>query len=79
MKYDEVNDAIDQVKDGHAWSAIYLQKEFTIDMLIRMCSVEPSKCYGKGRPLPDPIPVTNETIDGSSVHMYSDLTSMSTV
>lgn len=67
-----MKDAIEQVKLGKAWAAIYLPENFTTDLLHRVCAIYPSKCppnFGN---------ITEETINGSSVHIYADVTSKTT-
>ena len=68
-EYDDVEDAIEQVRRGKAWAAIYLSENFTTYLLDRVCAINPSKCplqFGN---------ITNEVINGSSVHIYADVTS----
>lgn len=67
MGYDDINAAKEQVKLGRAWGAVYLGSNFTMDLLVRVCSVSPCP--------PGIPPVDNTTINGSAVHVYADVTS----
>ena len=69
VEYDKVEDAVEQVRLGKAWAAIYLGENFTTDLMERVCSVY-GRCpfnFGKN--------ISNQTINGSAVHIYSDVTS----
>jgi hypothetical protein len=66
-EYDDVESAIEQVRQGRAWAAVYLSKNFSLDLLTRVCAIYPSKCGETN--------VTNEIINGSSIHIYADVTS----
>ena len=64
MEYTDVNDAKEQVRQGKAWAAIYIRPDFTTDLLKR------------ANPKPS---VDGETINGSTIHIYADVTSEFTV
>jgi hypothetical protein len=68
------SEAIDHVSKGNAWSAIVIEEQFTISLFERMCSVAPDECK-KIVPInsSDVPPLTPAVIDGSTVHLYSDL------
>lgn len=57
--------ALDHVKHGNAWAVIYIGRNFTIDTFSRLCSSS-SLC-------PLTVKVSNETIDGSTLHIQRDL------
>ena len=57
------------MEKGAAWNAIVIDKDFTNDLFLRICSVVPEKCYNIT------VTITQEVIDQSTVHIYSDLSS----
>ena len=74
-EYKTASDAIDQVSKGNAWSAVVIEERFTFSLFQRICDVAPDECR-KLIPINpnDTIPpVTQEVIDESTVHLYSDL------
>ena len=63
-----MDDAVEEVRRGKAWAAIYLGRNFTVDLFTRLCDGNPNCPSFIG-------PVTNTTIDGSAVHIRGDVTS----
>jgi len=62
-------EALDCVRQGNAWAAIYIGKSFTVDTIQRLCS-------SSGCPFnPFNESATNDTINGSSIHIQRDLSS----
>ena len=57
------------MKEGTAWSAVVINKYFTIDLFLRICSIVPDKCGNSQFSL------NEEMINQSTVHIYSDLSS----
>ena len=57
------------MKEGTAWSAIVINEQFTVDLLLRICSVLPDKCNFTQ------LSLSEEMINQSTVHIYSDLSS----
>lgn len=71
MEYDDFEEAKEQVSLGKAWAAIYLGHNFTKFLFSRACALARASC-----PMKVP-PIDEEIINGSSVHVYADVTSMS--
>ena len=65
-----MEDAIHQVRKGNARAAIYLEENFTVDFLERLCSLDPPACYGSS----EPVSITRDIVNSSNVHMYADIT-----
>ncbi len=60
------------MKEGHAWAVIYIGTNFTVDLYNRICSI--SDCSAN---VFDNHPVTDNVINGSTIHIQYDLTGKS--
>ena len=72
-----IDDAVDKVKHGDAWVAVGIGKNFTMDLMTRMCSIdtESETCKIIKQFLP---PTTDhDYINGSSIALHADITSKS--
>ena len=62
-----MEESIEKVRQGKAWTAIYIGTNFTVDLFSHLC-------YSSDCPFPTQ-PVTNKTITGSAIHTHHDKSS----
>ncbi len=60
------------VERGDAWAAIIIYENFTLDQVVRMCSIASEQCKEYHDVIP---PLTQDIINQSTIHVKADVTS----